>query len=379
MFLVLLLAGPVTVWASARSRAAGATPDSVVGAYISALDRHDGRAVCSLFARQLRPFEIKWDEPGTGRTSCARTVAAHFDSYYSRHRWAGARARGPMRTTEDPQTGVTAVRFMLAERYRCARQSSPPEPCRPSVYVRPEIVYLIRVAHDWKIIKPGDVYESTGIAQPFFAESDYYPPGNAATVAGSVSVPPSTITCPTGGAVAVSPAHKLQSTFEPNPNGKPGNAPGLTIEALTISRISKHTICFALTLAGPPRPDDAYSIYVGAVQQEGAADLFDVEFDGLGDPHPLLGGRGALSTPSIRSRLPHVAVYGDLLQIIGSDSEFAHLKRFLVQAGTASIQDDEPLLRRPVDAGDTSPLAGCLAFPTGRIDMRGLCGETSMG
>ncbi len=74
----------------AGSRAFGAhargaeTPAQVTVAYIAALDRHDGHAVCRLFASQLRAFETRWDAPVVGRRSCAETVTAHFRDYYSR-------------------------------------------------------------------------------------------------------------------------------------------------------------------------------------------------------------------------------------------------------------------------------------------------------
>jgi hypothetical protein len=354
-------------------------PSTVAVAYIAAIDRHDGSAVCRLFAPQLRAFEIEWDAPAVGPRSCAHTVAGHFDQYYSRHRWASARIRGPVQTTVDSRTGIAAVHMVLVHHYVCSRQSDPPEPCHPGNYVRPDIIYLIKLDGRWHIIKPGAVYRSSEVDQPDGTESDYYPPGTTATIAGPVNLPAPTVLCPSSAVTSVSPPHVLQSTYEPNPRGEPGAAPWLQINALSIARLSSDTICFTLTLAGPPRPDSGYEIFFGTVQEQAAALLFQVEIDGLGEPHSLLEFAGALSTLGLAPYLPAVFLAGDQLEIIGTDPMFAKLQQFLVQAQSESIQDDEPLLRRPLDAGDTAPQLGCLTFPTGTLNKQGLCGETAAG
>jgi hypothetical protein len=252
----------------------------------------------------------------------------------------------------------------------------PPESCHPGNYVLPDIIYLIRVGGRWRLIKPGAVYYATGIDHPFDAESDYYPPGSPTTIAGPVNLPTRSAPCPSSKAISVSPPHKLQSTYLPNPMGGPGDEPWLKIDSLAVARLSRGTICFTLTLAGAPRPDSTYEISVGTVQQQAAADLFDVEIDGLGNAHPLLAGRGALSDPRLAPILPRVFLAGDQLEIIGTDRMLAKLPSFLVVAASASIQGDEPLLTRPLDAGDGAPLRGCLTFPSGKLDTRGLCGST---
>jgi hypothetical protein len=349
------------------------TPAMVVAAYIAALDRHDPAAVCGLFAPQLRRYEAHWDAPPEGRRTCRGAVAGHFRDYYSRHRWASARSRGPVRTTIDPRTGFAAVRFVLVHRYVCARHA-PPEPCHPGRYVRPEIIYLLRSKDQWKVIKPGLVYRASEIDQPLDEESDYYPPGDAATINGPTNLPAPKRRCPASRTVTVSPRHALQNTFEPNPNGKPGHVPGLTIRSFSAARISRTTVCFTLTLAGPPRPDFSYDVSLGTVAQHAAADLFDIQIDGLGNPHALVAGRGALNTPGIARYLPKVFASGNRLEIIAAHPILA-LHRFIIMASSESIQDDEPLLTRPLDAGDDAPLHGCLIFPTGRLTTRGLCGS----
>jgi hypothetical protein len=362
--------------ASGSQSSAGSRPARVVVAYIAALDRHDGVGVCRLFAPQLRAFEIRWDGLGMNHPSCARTVAAHFRDYYSRHRWASARIIGQPKTIVDSRTGVAAVALTLAHHYVCAKQWTPPQACHPNTYIRPDIVYLIRGRGGWEIIKPGLVYRATELDSPLDSESDYYPPGDASTVNGPANIPPASVTCPASRTDFVSPRHQLQSTFLPNPRGRPGNDPWLKIRTLAASRVSRGTICFTLTLAAAPRPDSAYDISIGAVNQQAAADWFDVEIDGLGDPHPLLAGQGALSTPKLAPYLPRVSLRGDDLEIVAANAMFVRLRRFLIQATTASIQDTEPLLKRPLDAGDLVPWGDCLTFPSGKLDRQGLCGST---
>jgi hypothetical protein len=73
-------------------RAAGTlAPKSVVRAYIAALDRHDGAAVCRLFAPRLRAYVAWWAAPLPPSVSCAGAVRLHFSLYYSRHRWSARR------------------------------------------------------------------------------------------------------------------------------------------------------------------------------------------------------------------------------------------------------------------------------------------------
>lgn len=236
-------------------------------------------------------------------------------------------------------------------------------------------MYLTRAGHGWQIIKPGGVYRATEIDSPDSVSEDYFfSPGTPSTVAGPVDVPRPASSCPASASTTLGP-HKLTSTFEPNPRGGPGTQPGLTITGLSAGRLSTDTVCFTLTLAGPPKPDSTYSISIGTVQQEAAADRYDLALDGLGQPHMLLDGNGGFSHPRLRPHLPRAFLDGTTLQIIATDRFFVANSQFLLQAGTESTQSNEPLLRRPIDAGDQAPLKGCLTFPTGAIDAHGLCGS----
>ncbi len=82
---------------------AASSPAMVVAAYIAALDRHDPVAVCGVFA----PGRIL-SHLATGCTVryLPQDVEAHFRHYYSRHRWASARSRGPAHTTIDRAPGA---------------------------------------------------------------------------------------------------------------------------------------------------------------------------------------------------------------------------------------------------------------------------------
>lgn len=367
-----LLGGGATAQAKPVPRAA--VP--VVRAYLAALDRHDGAAVCRLFAPRLRSYEAEWDRSATGRPDCTAAVDGHFRSYDSRRRWASAVTRGRPAVQRDPRTGIVAVHLVLLERYVCARQTSPPERCRPGRYREHDIVYLLARRGRWQIVKPGAVYRASEVDSPSEVDDSFlFAPGTPATVAGTVSAPPVAASCPAGASVA-SPPHRLQSTFIPNPRGGPGHEGWLEITSLTAARISASTMCFTLGLAAPPRPDSEYSIGVGAPGEGATADVFDIAFDGLGEMHPMLDGIGTLGDPRLAPRLPRASLDGTSLQIIGSDPQFT-LRSFLLSASGESIQDDEPLLSRPLDAGDSAPVDACLTFPSGALDRKGDCGEAA--
>jgi hypothetical protein len=330
---------------------------------------------CAGCSRPRCNLEARWDAPGVGRSTCTSAVRAHFTAYYSRHRWQRATILGKPSISLDSRTGIAAVTVKLEHRYVCAAQSSAPEPCRPGLNTGTDIIYLTHSGGGWQIIKPGGVYRASEIDRLESVNEDYYyPPGTPTTVSGPAQVPPPSSACPTGASTTVG-AHRLTSTFEPNPRGSPGNDPWLTIKALAAARLSSETMCFTLTLAGAPRPDSTYSISVGPCKSKPRANLYDVAIDGLGQPYLLLAGRGAITDPSLKSLLPHAFRDGLQLEIIGTNPFFARHFKFLIVASTQSTQSNEPLLDRPIDAGDQAPQAGCLTYPTGAVNSLGLCGS----
>jgi len=336
-------------------------PVAIVRAYITALDRHDGAAVCRLFNPALRSYEEHWDSPGVDQRSCARVVDGHFTDYYSRHRWQSASIATRPDVSVESRTGVTSVSATLAE--------------RPAHYRRAEIIYLTHSGRRWQIVKPGAVYRASEIDSPDEVSDDFlYPPGTSNTVDGSVSIATARSPCPAGTTLAM-PAHRLLSTSLPNPRGGPGNEPWLKITKLSAARLSSRTVCFTLTLGAAPRPDSEYSVSIGPTQAQTAADFDDVEFDGLGLAHTLLSGSGGLGDPGLARKLPRAKLAGHRLELIATDPFFASHSRFLVQVSSQSIQANEPLLRRPIDAGDLAPFGGCMVFPTGTRDTKGLCGS----
>lgn len=357
---------------SGSTQAAGGTgPVAVVRAYIAALSHHDGSAVCRLFAPVLRSYEDRSDSSGVGRTSCARVVHEHFTEYYSRHRWQSARIVTSPRVSFEPRTGITAVAMTLSERYVCAGRAPLPRHCHPGPYRRAEIIYLKNSAAGWEIVKPGGVYRASELDSPDDVDDDYlYPPGTPRTVDGPVSLPANAPACPRGTSLRMPPHHL---------SDPPGNAAWLKITALSAARLSSDRVCFTITLAAPPRPDSVYSVYISTVQQAAPYDHYDVEFDGLGEPHTLLAGLGALGDPRIAHELPHVRLDGDHLELIAADPFFTRTKRFLLQVGSQSTQDLEPLLRHPINAGDLAPLGSCLVVPSGARYRKGLCGSEPAG
>jgi hypothetical protein len=349
----------------------------VTRAYVAALSRHDGAAVCALFSPQLRAFELKDDPVPRGRPTCVRDLDAHFTGYYSRHRWTSARIVRAGPTGVDRQRGIATVPLEIAHRYICAGNDPLPDGrCNPGLYRRPDIVYLIREGGRWQILKPGLVYRASEVDSPDdnYGQAIYYPPGDATTVARPTPNPYGSVTCPKTRVTVAGHPHPSVTT-----RLNPAIPPALRIDRFSVARVGPERLCFSLVLAAPPRADAEYSIGVALYRQQAPVDLFDVDFDGLGDPHALVGGVGALSEPAIAPYLPRIGVAGRTITIVGRQRGFAPHRRLLVVAGSGSLQPDEPLLRHPLTAGDGIPYGMCLVFPTGKLTQIGNCGGVPAG
>jgi hypothetical protein len=346
-----------------------ASPVAVVEQYIAALDRHDGGAVCRLFSPQLKDFETRWDAQISGGHSCPQIIGGHFRYYYSRHRWASARVVAVTGTDIDAARGIATVHLKLSHHYICAGNASL-HSCHPGYYVRPDIVYLISESGQWKVIKPGFVYRASEIPQPDDSESLYYPPGDAKTVKRPAAIPAPRGPCRGTSATAQSKPHVLKDQ-----NYKTVSAPWLNIRRLTVTRLAQTTVCFTFTLGAVPRADSSYGIYLGSVAQQAPELVFGLDIDGLGQPHLLLTGRGSLSSPGLARYLPHAWLAGKRLEIIATLPHFIPHRRFLVDVESGSLQNQEPLLLHPLEAGDGAPRRGCLIWPTGSILLKGLCGS----
>jgi hypothetical protein len=283
-------------------------PVAVVRQYLMALNRHNGAGVCRTFSAQLRAFEAANDSPPSGRRrTCAVTVNGHFRYYYSDHRWASARIVGPALTTIDAARGIALVRMMLAHRYVCAGPGTTDQPCHSDVERRPERIYLLRTSSGWKILKPGLVYRASEVDSASDDESIYYPPGDAATIAASPFISAPNFACPLSGPSVADRVGDVENFGNTGPFT--ASAPWLDITRLAVSRIDRHTLCFALTLAAPPHADSAYGF--GIIHELGGAEEgtgFSLEIDGVGRAHPLAGGQEPRQpgprahTPAIRSR-----------------------------------------------------------------------------
>ena len=365
-----LVAAAVVLGAGAGGGSASGPPRgpvAAVRAYVAALNRHDPAAICATFAPALRYYEAHWDSGTTHPVSCRVAVAGHF-TYYSDERWRSARIVR-VRSVGVDRRGIAAVTLTLDHHYVCVPPGvSPVVPCRTRTIRRPEIVYLVRVAGSWRVLKPGLVFRATGIDSPDGPESDWYPPGDAHTVTLPVRDSAPRFRCPaTQATVSGHDRVDVQSGS--------ASAPWLSIRRFAVSALSGGRACFSLRLAAVPRPDSSYSLGVGPVALAAPTSLYTIDFDGLGGVHVLVDGVGAIGNPSIVRDLPRIALHGTELDVLAPHR--ARLSgTYLAVAGTESLQFMEPLLRHPLDAGDDGvPYGGCLVVPSGRLDRTGNCGS----
>jgi hypothetical protein len=340
-------------------------PLAVVRSYLNALDRHDGSAVCRTFSPQLRTFEIYWDaNPGRRRT-CTETVDAHFHDCYSRHRWASARIVAVGRTVLDPRREIAAVHLTLAHHYICAGSDPTPQHCHPDIEVRPDVIWLLKSHGSWLILKPGLVYRASEIDSAQDDESIYYPPGDASTITGPARIVTTRFRCPQRGISITKPAGNVSN----NANSGPPTvrAPWLDITRLSVSRVTHTVLCFAVTLAAPPRPDTRLTLFyvhelAGGVE---TGQNFGLDIDGLGLPHPLLNGAGTLSGTYPARVLPQFGLAGKRLELaIAVPPSLSAGSGLHVTAETDSLEIDEPLIAY-----------GCLSFPRGGITHARVCGN----
>lgn len=77
----------------------------------------------------------------------------------------------------------------------------------------------------------------------------------------------------------------------------------------------------------------------------------------------------------LRGYFPRYGLVGNRLEFaVARPPEFTSGLSLHVQASSASLQTDEPLLSDPLNAGDLIvPDRGCLKFPTGSISLAGIC------
>jgi hypothetical protein len=371
MALVMALLATPAALASTRAP----QPLVVVRQYLQALDRHNGPAVCRTFSAQLRAFEVANDSPPSGRRrTCAVTVRAHFRDYYSDHRWASARIVGAARTTLDAVRGIALVRMTLAHRYVCAGPGTADEPCHADIKRRPERIYLLRGGGGWKILKPGLVYRASEIDSASGDESIYYPPGDVSTIATPPVIPAPNFACPPSRAAVADRAGDVENFNNAGPFTV--NAPWLDITRIAVSRINRHTLCFALTLAAPPHADTDYGFGImHELRGGGEGTSFGLAIDGVGHSHALDADRGRLGSPSGAAALPRYGLVGNRLEFaVAAPRKFTSGLSLQVQASSDSLQTDEPLLSHPLNAGDLiAPDHGCLKFPTGGISLAGIC------
>ncbi len=117
-----------------------------VRAYVSAIDRRDGKAVCSLFV----PGALQGVRLPEGGSGCAGAVGASIGhSGTATPPWRRTRIRriGPVEV--DPnQPGAARVRALVVHRFRGDREPS----------IEDDLIYLRYSAGRWLVVKPSSTF-----------------------------------------------------------------------------------------------------------------------------------------------------------------------------------------------------------------------------
>lgn len=343
-------------------------PLAVVRTYLAALNDHKASAVCATFSPQLQAV-VRSEEPPEPVT-CSRAVETHSSCSYPSRCWASTRIVRVGETTIDSPRQIAAVHLTLEHRYICKDGHRAGTPCEAGVIRLPDIIYLLKHAGRWQIIKPGLVWYASEEPEPQdSSEQIYYPPGDLTTIKRQVTIGAQDFACPPS---AVRTSDPSNDVVENESGGPRVDAPWLDIRGLGVARIDPDTVCFTIELAAPPLPDSRYSLYVGNRHEPGVEKLIDVEIDGVGDPHIILGGRGAFLDPRITSSLPNLGLAGNNLKIEASKQPPLTQPELFVIATSESLQSREPLIPHPLIGEDHAPDHGCLDYPTGKL-ITGTC------
>jgi hypothetical protein len=117
-----------------------------VRSYVSAINRHDGAAVCQLLAPgALRGFQLPEPAP-----SCARSVGASIGNVEpDGPAWSRSRVDSIRRVELDPDDSALArVRALMVHRFANRREPS----------IEDDLIYLRRVGTAWLIAKPSSTF-----------------------------------------------------------------------------------------------------------------------------------------------------------------------------------------------------------------------------
>lgn len=144
--------------------------------------------------------------------------------------------------------------------------------------------------------------------------------------------------------------------------------PDFDITDLRVTRAGSGPVCVELGLAGRPRADAVYGVFVSAASFSGSpGPNAALIVDGAGGLHLLNSGRGVIFYPSIRALRPRWGWTGHSLVFRFDSHRRLPLPRGHLTVKSATGGDFglvEPLIANPYRY-DGAPAGTCIRFPSG--------------
>lgn len=341
------------------------TPHAAVRVYVAAVNARSPGRLCLALAPQTRLFLSR------GERSCRSALSglAVFAPADPDHvvRFTGARI---LRLGRARRVGATtAVAVTARETFVCVS-------CRPHrrhFQRRRDVVYTLHTRRGWRVAQLSGLYSDAYADGSFPRDGTVYPPAVAADLRRPVRLPRPHFSCRGIGRTYADPPGDVQDD-----DYRRRQQPSVDLLGVRIVRTAPQTVCVALRLAARPRRDRSYALYHRESGDVITSTDAELEIDGRGGLHSLVGGIGALSYPQLRGQLPRWGWTGHELQVQLTRSRlgFRLDRLFSLQASSEVTEPGEPLLTHPAVGSDRAPDDACLPFPSGRVvdDSGGPCG-----
>jgi hypothetical protein len=334
------------------------SPVGVIQRYLAALAAHNAAGICATFSLQLQAYIQGWD---SGPDCRSRVSRSHWSSYSPGKRVTDIRIVRVRKIMLD-RYGNLAIHLVLWFDYACIGDVGPIPGCKPGFQNRTNLIYLRHMHRRWLIDKPGQVYDDTDSTATPAGYDPTTPPGDSSTITRRARLHEPVPPCPAAGIGADGRSRSLVSS-----DGRKrvpfSTAPWVHIQRVTAVRTGRQ-FCITLTLGAAPRVDTLYLFNIDQADAGGdLAEQFSLQIDATGRVRAQLTDP---SSPRSRPASTCRTGYGmnrDTLEMIVTARFLRPDRPVLTSASSESLQTGEPLLRHPLDAGDTAPRVDGLRLP----------------
>jgi hypothetical protein len=297
-------------------------------AYVEAYDRRDGKAICDSFTDELREHLVRRFEEAfeqQRKFTCADLVK-QFIGYQEESDTAKFEHVEVVSALAD--VDGSAARVHVHERYRFSNVSA----SRATPSLR-DVIHLVERDGRWRVAKLGGIY--------YYSLSAYQIPA-------SVLDPPVTGDEAARGAPLPSARGSCTGQVVYSIADPAGEAPPpLDLRRVTARVDAEGNVCLGVTLAANPRPA---TMVTYRIEQPvaGSATFHVAEFS------VRIGHGGALHVAGLSRRHAEAgAVDGELMIFWRARQDGIDGREpFRLEAWTSSLQEEEPLVRDPLDGRD---------------------------